>query len=112
MAPFHVVVTLAMAACGIGALFGEIRGNGNLLWLSFFTGYWVTLAAIVTGFVLVIVLIYRAFRRNARPLFLRSWLGVANGVVALVFWVWFMFDNMPANHSLQTDRFPAAELRR
>ena len=49
MAPFHVVVTLAMAACGIGALVGETQGNGNLLWLSYFTGYWVTFAAIATG---------------------------------------------------------------
>jgi len=111
MAPFHLAVTLALAACGVGALVGSIQQNGSLLWLSYFTGYWVTLAAMAIGFVLVIVLTYRAFLSNARSMFSRSWLGVANGIVALIFWGWFTYD-MSANQSLQTDQSPAAELKR
>jgi uncharacterized membrane protein len=88
--------------------YGLIPG---LLFPSVFFGWWATMGAMLIALVLAIVVTYRAFSNTARPLIARHWLGLLNGGVALVFWVFFI-GSMSANHSLQTDRNPAAELKR
>lgn len=70
-----------------------------------------TMGAMLIALVLSMVVVYRAFSKTARPLILNHWLGLLNGVVALIFWVIFI-SSMTANNSLHSDRNPAAELKR
>lgn len=112
MHPAHVGVSIIAGLCGIGALIGNYWPNPRLLFLSAFFGWWVTMGAMLIALVLSIVVIFRVFLKTAQPLIARHWLGLLNGGVALVFWVLFINSMMSANHSLQTDRKPAAELKR
>jgi hypothetical protein len=111
MHPAHVGVSIIAALCGIGALIGHYGPIPGLLFPSVFFGWWATMGAMLIALILAIVVIYRAFSKTARPLIARHWLGFLNGGVALIFWVFFI-SSMSANHSLQTDREPAAELKR
>jgi hypothetical protein len=111
MHPAHIVVSVTTVLCGIGALIGNFWPNHGLLAASVFFGWWATMVAMLIALVMGIVFAYRAFLKSARPLFARHWLALLNGGVAFVFWVLFI-GSMSANHSLQTDRNPAAELKR
>ena len=111
MHPAHICVSVAAGLCGIGALVGYYGPIPGLLFPSVFFGWWATMGAMLIALVLAIVVVCRAFSKTARPLIERHWLGLLNGGVALVFWVFFI-GSMSANHSLQTDRNPAAELKR
>ena len=89
MHAFHIAVTVAMALCGIGALVGMYWPVPILLPISFYFGLWVLMIAIVIAVTLALVLIVRAVNKKARPFLVRTWLGLANGAVALVFLAWY-----------------------
>jgi len=55
-----------------------------------FMGWWVTIGAMLIAVVLAVVLADRASKGKARSFMQHSWLGLANGGVALVFWAWFI----------------------
>ena len=89
MHTFHIAVTAAMALCGIGALVAIYGPAPYLLPLSFYFGLWALIAAIIIALTLALILIVRAVNKEARPFLQRTWLGLANGTVALVFLAWF-----------------------
>jgi hypothetical protein len=90
MHAFHVAVTVAMAMCGIGALIAIYWPVPNLLALSFYLGLWALMAAIIIALMLALILIVRAVNKEAKPFLRRTWLGLANGTIAVVFLAWFL----------------------
>ena len=88
MQPTHIAVSVACLLSGLSALAGYLLPSPGLLGAGVYFGYWATLGAMLISVFLVGVLIDRA-RVGAGRLFIRrSWLGLVNGAVALVFWVW------------------------
>jgi hypothetical protein len=85
-----VALTGFMGLCGIGALLALSGIAPGLVGISFFLGWWATMAAIVVAVVLAVMLAGQAEKGNGQAFFRRSWLGLANGAVALVFWVVFI----------------------
>lgn len=102
MHPAHIGVSIAAGLCGIGALIGHYGPIPGLLFPSVFFGWWATMGAILIALVLVILATYRMFSKTARPLIARHWLGLLNGGVALIFWVFFI-GSMSANPGVHTD---------
>ena len=82
----HVVVTAALALCFAGVLVGLGLHQQALTALSVVIGWGLSLVAIAIAFVLLIILMYRAIWGTARPLFMRSWLGLVNGALSVGFW--------------------------
>ena len=85
-----MAVTVFMGLCGVGALLALSGTAPGLIGISFFLGWWATIGAIVIALVLAVVLAGQAEKGNGRAFFKRSWLGLANGTAALVFWVLFI----------------------
>ena len=90
MHPAHMAVTVFMGLCGAGALLALSGMAPGLIAISFFFGWWATIGAIVIALVVAVVLAGQAGKGKGRAFFRRSWLGLANGAVALVFWVLFI----------------------
>jgi hypothetical protein len=86
---FHIAMTVAMALCGIGALVGMYGPVPGLLVTSFYFGLWTLMIAIVVAATLGLILIVRAMNKQARLFLARTWLGLANGTVALLFLAWY-----------------------
>ena len=91
MHPLHIGVSVAMAICGIGALIGYYRPGSNLLGISVFLGWWVTVGAMLIAFVIAMLAIYRSLTGASRSYLLRSWLGLLNGVVASIPFAYLIF---------------------
>jgi hypothetical protein len=91
MHPFHIGVSVAMALCGVGALIGYFHPSSNLLGISVFLGWWVTVAAMLIAFAIAVVLVFRFLAKNAHGILLHSWLGLINGVVASVPYAYIVF---------------------
>ena len=78
-----------MALCGIGALIGMYSSAAYLLPISFYFGLWTLMIAIVVAATLALILIVRVVNKQARLFLARTWLGLANGTVALFFLAWY-----------------------
>jgi hypothetical protein len=91
MHPFHIGVSVVLAVCGVGALIGYYQPHTNLLGISVFLGWWVTVAAMLIAFAIAVVLIFRSLTKNARGILVHSWLGLLNGVVASVPYAYMIF---------------------
>jgi hypothetical protein len=89
MHAFHIAVTVVMAVFGLAALAAIYGPVPYLLAISFYFGLWVLTAAIIIALTLVLILIVRAVNKEAKPFLRRTWLGLANGTVAVVFLGWF-----------------------
>jgi hypothetical protein len=91
MSRFHIAITVALAITGAGAAVGYfIERWSELLWPSFYLGYWVTLLAIIVACLLGILLAIRSFTGTAASLWQRQWLGVVNGILSVGSWVALM----------------------
>ena len=86
----HVAITAFMVLCGLGALLALSGTAPKLIGISMFMGWWATVGAMFVAVVLAVVYAARISSGNGRSFLRRSWLGFANGIVALVFWVWFL----------------------
>jgi hypothetical protein len=86
----NIAVTVFMGACGVGALLAFSGIAPSLIAISFFLGWWATIGAMVIAIILAVILAGQAEKGRGRVFFKRSWLGLANGAVALVFWVLFI----------------------
>jgi hypothetical protein len=89
MHALHIAVTVGMALCGIGALVGMYGPAPYLLPISFYLGLWVLVAAILIAATLALILIVRAVNKEGAAFLTRTWVGLANGVVALAFLAWY-----------------------
>ena len=85
----HVVVTSAMAACAAAALLAIYGPVPQLLGISFYLGLCALIVAMLIALALALMLIVRAVRREAVPFLKLTWLGLANGALALLFLAWF-----------------------
>ena len=90
MHPAYVAITGFMGVCGVGAVLALSGIAPGLVGISFFLGWWATMAAMVVAVILAVILAAQAEKGKGRAFFMRSWLGLANGAVALVFWVLFI----------------------
>ena len=90
MHPAHMAVAVLMGICGAGALLALSGIAPQFIAVWFFFGWWATIGAIVIALVLAVLLAGQAEKGKGRAFFRRSWLGLANGTVALVFWVLFI----------------------
>ena len=88
MHPGHIAVSAVCLLCGLSAVVGYLVPSPGLLGSGVFFGYWATLAAIVIAIFVAGLLLDRARKGQAQPFIRRSWLGLANGGVALMFWLW------------------------
>jgi hypothetical protein len=86
----HIAMTAFMALCGLGAILAFLGIAPALIGISMFMGWWATMGAMLIAIVLAVVLADRALKGKARSFMQHSWLGLTNGAVALVFWVWFI----------------------
>jgi hypothetical protein len=89
MARLHFGVTAGLALCAAGAYAGLFLHQQGLTALSVVLGWLLSVCAVAMAFVLVILLAFRSLSGSARPLFMRSWLGLVNGALAVSFWVHF-----------------------
>jgi|SRR5688572_20524346 len=88
MHPAHIVVTVFLALCGLGAVLGFSGTAPHLLGISFYLGWFVTMGAMLLAAGLAGALAERAWKGTAHAFLRRSWLGLANGAAALASWVW------------------------
>jgi hypothetical protein len=86
----HIAIAVFMGLCGLGALLALSGTAPKLLGISMFMGWWATVGAMVVAVVLAVVLTARISEGKGGAFIQRSWLGFANGIVAFVFWVWFI----------------------
>jgi len=90
MHPAHIAVTAFMALCGAGAVLAVSGAAPGLLGISMYLGWWATVGAALIGLFVVGVLMFRAGTEGAKFYFRRSWLALANAVVAVAFLGWFV----------------------
>ena len=86
----HIAMTVFMSLCGLGALLALAGTAPKLIGISFFMGWWATVGAVLVAIVLGVILAHRISQGKGWSFIRHSWLGFANGAVALVFWVWFI----------------------
>ena len=85
---YHFVVTAALALCGAALSIGALWKQPGLVAASVVLGWTVSVVALGIALVLVIVLAYRSLLGTARPLLRRSWLGLVNGALVVVVFVY------------------------
>ena len=101
MHPFHIAISAALLLSATGLFLGLEFKQPEIVSVGVMAGCLFSLAAVFVMVGLVIVFAIRAGKGNARTLFNKSWLGVLNGVAAvLVFWLLVM-PHTPSNLSLQ-----------
>lgn len=86
MAPIHVLISVWNLACVVGLILGFVWPCSGLLQFSIVFGYWANLAAIVTGFVLFLLLVVRLVSERANALLKESWLGFVNAAIVTLFY--------------------------
>ena len=86
----HIAVTVFMAMCAAGALLALSGAAPGLLAISMYLGWWATVGAVLISLAVVAILIARIQANAAGAYLKRSWLALANGLVALVFLGWFV----------------------
>ena len=101
MHPFHIAISVALIFSAIGLFVGLEFKQPAIVSVAIMASWLFSVAAIVVMLNLFIVFVIRTVNGNARTLFNRSWLGVLNGIAAvLVFW-WLVMPHTPSNLSLQ-----------
>jgi len=83
----HLVVTAALALCGVGLLSGLVWKLPGLTALSAVLGWGTSVVALAIALVLIIVLGYRSLSGSALPLLKRSWLALLNAALVVGVWV-------------------------
>ena len=81
MGRFHIGVSVALVGLATATYVAYRFGHwsiGALIYVSYFA----TLFAVAVAIVVLVLLMLRAFRGTAAPLWKRSWLAVANGGAA------------------------------
>ena len=101
MHPFHIAISTALLLSAAGLFVGLEFKQPEMVSVGVMAGWLFSGVAVSIMLALVIVLVIRAVHGNARTLFNKSWLGVLNGIAAvLVFW-WLVMPHTPSNLSLQ-----------
>ena len=86
----HVAMSLFMGICGLGFVLSLLGIAPGLIGISVFLGYFATLGALTVAVVLLVMLAGRTSQGQVRPFKKHSWLGLMNGAIAMIFWIWLI----------------------
>ena len=84
MHPAHITLSILLLLSALGVLLGANLNQPDLFGYSIVAGWFLTLLAVVGTAAVVIYLAVQSYRGEGKAAIRASWLGLANGIAAVI----------------------------